>query len=88
MYFKITSLDLGPASTPITTLRSKNGTTEEVLNDALEAGEFGCLIDPKVTKMVQTGLEKSLVPDVAGYLNLRENPFLFLSREVQRVELV
>ena len=31
-------------------------------------GELGCWIDSTVTLMVQTGIEHSCVPDVAGYI--------------------
>jgi peroxin-6 len=48
-----------------------------MLEESLAAGELGCIIDPKITKMVQTGLEKSLVPDTAGFLNLRMLAILF-----------
>jgi len=33
-------------------------------------GELGCWIDTFVTKMVQTGVENSWVPDVSSYLGL------------------
>lgn len=33
-------------------------------------GELGCWFDPSVTRMVQTGLEHSRVPDVSRYLGL------------------
>lgn len=35
-------------------------------------GELGCWVDPSVTRMIQTGVEHSRVPDMARYLNLRE----------------
>lgn len=46
---------------------------DETFLDRLASGELGCFVDPKVTKMVQTGLERSLVPDVAGFVGLRES---------------
>ncbi|THV08077.1 AAA-domain-containing protein [Dendrothele bispora CBS 962.96] len=33
------------------------------------AGELGCWVDTEITKMVQTGLERSRIPDVTLYLN-------------------
>lgn len=35
-------------------------------------GELGCWVDSKVTQIMQTGLEHSRVPDVLGYLGIRE----------------
>ncbi|KDQ12329.1 hypothetical protein BOTBODRAFT_34616 [Botryobasidium botryosum FD-172 SS1] len=37
---------------------------------AATMGELGCWIDPKVTKMVQAGVEHSRIPDVAAYMGL------------------
>lgn len=33
-------------------------------------GELGCWVDPAVTRMVQTGIEHSRVPDMGSYLDL------------------
>jgi peroxin-6 len=44
---------------------------------AATMGELGCWIDPKVTQMMQTGLEHSRVPDVISYLNVGGFLFFF-----------
>ena len=33
-------------------------------------GELGCWVDTAVTRMVQTGVEHSRVPDMGGYLSV------------------
>jgi hypothetical protein len=33
-------------------------------------GELGCWVDPSVTRLIQTGLEHSRVPDVGAYVKL------------------
>jgi len=37
-------------------------------------GELGCWIDAESTKMVQTGLEHSRIPDVSSYLEAGAKP--------------
>lgn len=37
-------------------------------------GELGCWVDPSVTRLIQTGLEHSRVPDVGTYLELGNVP--------------
>lgn len=45
----------------------------------ITTGEWGCWVDPSVTRIVQTGVEHARVPDVAGYLGLGAFvPFLVL----------
>lgn len=39
---------------------------------AATMGELGCWIHTQVTKVVQTGVENSWIPDVGAYLNLGE----------------
>ncbi|KLO07022.1 AAA-domain-containing protein [Schizopora paradoxa] len=38
-------------------------------------GELGCWVDPTVTRMVQTGLEHSIVPDMTSFLGLDTQDF-------------
>nr|CRX79136.1 hypothetical protein ls5930a1_00167 [Leucosporidium scottii]CRX79213.1 hypothetical protein ls5931a1_00041 [Leucosporidium scottii] len=67
VFFQITSLELSSSLAP---LRIEGGTSEEALLDQLDAGELGCYVDPYATKLLQTGLERSLAPDVAGFLGI------------------
>lgn len=64
VHFQITSLQLPRLAT------ISAETSDEALQDQLEAGELGCLVDPHVTKLVQAGIEHSLVPDSAGFLGI------------------
>ncbi|EJD53404.1 AAA-domain-containing protein, partial [Auricularia subglabra TFB-10046 SS5] len=43
---------------------------------AATMGELGVWLDAEVTKMMQAGLEHSLVPEVSGYLGIRTLPSL------------
>ena len=36
-------------------------------------GELGCLVDPAFTRMVQTGVEHSRIPEAATYLGAGQN---------------
>ncbi|SCV73142.1 BQ2448_7067 [Microbotryum intermedium] len=63
VYFVITSLELSPP----TEVRLDGG---DELTELLELGAFGCHVDPRMTKLVQSGVEHSLVPDVEGYLGI------------------
>ena len=47
-------------------------------DDELESGALGCYVDPKVTKLMQSGVEKSRVPDDGGWLGLRESTDSFV----------
>lgn len=62
VYFVITSLELPTRST----------VAKDPLADQLESSSFGCLVDPKVTKLVQTGIERALVPDTNPFLGICE----------------
>lgn len=42
------------------------------LDEELESGALGCYVDPKVTKLLQSGIEKARVPDDGGWLGLGE----------------
>jgi len=46
---------------------------------AATMGELGCWIDPAITKMMQTGVEHSGVPDVSAYYGLGKLTFLLNS---------
>lgn len=39
-------------------------------------GELGCWVDPAVTRMVQTGVEHSRIPEAAAYLGAGQNELL------------
>lgn len=39
-------------------------------------GELGCWVDPAVTRIVQTGVEHSRVPDVHSHLGIGVSPLL------------
>lgn len=69
VFFQITSLELQSTSL-ISSL-------EDDLTIRVKSGQLGCFVDPKVTKLVQTGLERSLVPDVAGFMGMCEFPRVF-----------
>lgn len=36
-------------------------------------GELGCWVDPTFTRMVQTGIEHSTIPEAAAYLGAGQN---------------
>ncbi|GAA6063493.1 hypothetical protein JCM10212_004452 [Sporobolomyces blumeae] len=42
------------------------------LEEEVESGQLGCFVDPKVTKLLQSGVEKARVPDVGGWLGISE----------------
>ncbi|GAA5959373.1 hypothetical protein JCM21900_000707 [Sporobolomyces salmonicolor] len=67
VYFLITSLSLPSDESP--PLRHPEDYDEE-----LESGALGCYVDPKVTKLLQTGVERGRVPDVGGWLGLADLP--------------
>ncbi|GAA5903296.1 AAA family ATPase peroxin 6 [Sporobolomyces salmoneus] len=48
-------------------------------DEELESGALGCYVDPKVTKLMQSGLEKSRVPNDGGWLGLTRLPIPFNS---------
>jgi peroxin-6 len=73
VYFLITSLSVDTPSSPLSPLDS----TE--LDHALEDGLLGCVVDPKVTKLLQTGIERGRVPDAGPWLGLRASLPLFIS---------
>ncbi|GAA5964160.1 hypothetical protein JCM3765_005357 [Sporobolomyces pararoseus] len=50
------------------------------LDEELESGALGCYVDPKVTKLMQSGVEKSRVPNDGGWLGLPRLPLLQLER--------
>ncbi|GAA5990325.1 hypothetical protein JCM10908_007319 [Rhodotorula pacifica] len=72
VYFVVTALALDSSST----IQAATGDID--LDAELESGQLGCYVDPQVTKLVQTGVERGRVPDVAGWLgcdaSLESNP--------------
>ncbi|KAG8993652.1 peroxisomal assembly protein [Tulasnella sp. 427] len=63
VFFKITNLEYDILDT--------SGSGRELDSYvAATMGELGCLIDPTVTKMVQTGLEHAQIPDVRQYFDI------------------
>lgn len=42
-------------------------------------GELGCWVDASITRMIQTGIEHSRVPDLRSYLNLGKSIFIIKS---------
>lgn len=43
-------------------------------------GELGCWVDPSVTRIIQTGVEQSRIPDVGKYMQLGELKSMTLLR--------
>lgn len=69
IFFKVTHLDLFPPTHPPPDPQDEPDLeTLELLSQA----HFGALLDPTSTKLIQTGLEQCLVPDVARALGIRE----------------
>ncbi|KPV72060.1 uncharacterized protein RHOBADRAFT_39809 [Rhodotorula graminis WP1] len=62
VYFLVTSLTVEPPTA------STAATGDFDLDRQLEDGALGCFVDPKVTKLLQTGVERGRVPDVAGWM--------------------
>ncbi|GAA6020420.1 hypothetical protein JCM10207_002101 [Rhodosporidiobolus poonsookiae] len=64
VHFIITSLSVDPPSSPL----SAPNSTE--IDHLLEDGRLGCIVDPKVTKLLQTGVERGRIPDCGGWLGV------------------
>ncbi|GAA5839198.1 hypothetical protein JCM9279_002624 [Rhodotorula babjevae] len=64
VHFLVTSLSVEPPTT------STAATGDFDLDRQLEDGALGCFVDPKVTKLLQTGVERGRVPDVAGWMGV------------------
>lgn len=47
----------------------QNDTTTDVYVGSM-LGELGCWVDPSVTRMVQTGVQHSWIPDLGIYFEL------------------
>lgn len=73
VFFQITSLELSTSAPAASKIQL--GNPDEALVDQLDSGALGCYIDPQVTKLLQTGLERSLVPDVSAFLGIGELMF-------------
>ncbi|KAI0948498.1 hypothetical protein AcV7_009223 [Taiwanofungus camphoratus] len=44
-------------------------------------GELGCWVDPTITRIIQTGIEHSRVPDTAAYIGIKKSPVLTVTYE-------
>lgn len=64
VHFLITSLSVDSSTS------SPAPTGDFDLDNRLEDGLLGCFVDPKVTKLLQTGVERGRVPDDAGWLGV------------------
>lgn len=65
VFFKITNLEYDILDTSISGRELDSYA-------AATMGELGCLIDPTVTKMVQTGLEHARIPNVRSFFDIGE----------------
>ncbi|GAA5824221.1 hypothetical protein JCM5353_000355 [Sporobolomyces roseus] len=65
VHFLVTSLSLPSELAPVHT-----GPVD--FEEELESGALGCYVDPKVTKLLQSGVEKSRVPNDGGWLGLSQ----------------
>ncbi|POY70700.1 hypothetical protein BMF94_6283 [Rhodotorula taiwanensis] len=73
VYFLVTALTVDPA-TP-----TSSPTGDLDLDAEVENGQLGCYVDPHVTKLVQTGVERGRIPDVAAWLGCDDASALSLS---------
>ncbi|TKA54821.1 hypothetical protein B0A53_02630 [Rhodotorula sp. CCFEE 5036] len=62
VYFVVTALALDSSSA------TQAATGDVELDAEIEEGLLGCYVDPQVTKLVQTGVERGRIPNVAGWL--------------------
>lgn len=62
VFFKVTSIEYDAV------LRSSPGLQD--VYTGLTLGELGCWIDTSVTRMTQTGVEHTRIPDVTSYLQI------------------
>jgi hypothetical protein len=84
IYFKVTNLELSyptfdqtehPAQDSTHGVSSANHTINHLnplmpVAELIEDGMLGGIVDPKGTKLVQTGLEFSFVPDAQNWLGI------------------
>ncbi|BGP35154.1 peroxisomal assembly protein [Rhodotorula toruloides] len=68
VHFLITSLSVDASTS------STAPTGDFDLDRRLEDGLLGCFVDPRVTKLLQTGVERGRVPDDAGWLGIESSP--------------
>ncbi|BGP03261.1 Peroxisomal ATPase PEX6 [Rhodotorula toruloides] len=73
VHFLITSLSVDPSTS------SSAPTGDFDLDRRLEDGLLGCFVDPKVTKLLQTGVERGRVPDDAGWMGIEPSPNVSLA---------
>ncbi|GAA5862060.1 hypothetical protein JCM3774_006155 [Rhodotorula dairenensis] len=62
VYFVVTALSLASAAP------TQVASSDVDLDVDFEEGRLGCYVDPQVTKLVQTGVERGRIPNVAGWL--------------------
>lgn len=62
VFFKVTNIEYDVMPRP-------NSSVEDTYTGSV-LGELGCWIDSSITRMVQTGVEHSRVPNVCSYMNL------------------
>ncbi|PLW50684.1 hypothetical protein PCASD_00713 [Puccinia coronata f. sp. avenae] len=93
IYFKVTNLELSyptfdqtehPAQDSTHGVSSANHTNNHLnplmpVAELIEDGMLGGIVDPKGTKLVQTGLEFSFVPDAQNWLGIDGSTPLFYS---------
>ncbi|GAA6007485.1 hypothetical protein JCM11491_004179 [Sporobolomyces phaffii] len=72
VHFVVTALSLPAESPPLSQ-------TPIDLDEEIDSGGLGCYVDPKVTKLLQSGVEKARVPDDAGWLGMAHGPLQFSS---------
>ncbi|BGP27447.1 peroxisomal biogenesis factor 6 [Rhodotorula toruloides] len=73
VHFLITALSVDASTS------SSSPTGDFDLDRRLEDGLLGCFVDPKVTKLLQTGVERGRVPDDAGWLGIDSSPTVSLA---------
>lgn len=74
IYFRIASLTPELFEPPSETGGSAGGKAEHdaelTLREAARRGHLGCVVEPTLSKMVQTGIDKSRVADARGWLGV------------------
>ncbi|KAI0057091.1 AAA-domain-containing protein [Artomyces pyxidatus] len=63
IYFIVTNVD---CDSPV----ARNGLNTPDINVGLAVGELGCWVDSSVTRMIQTGIEHTRIPDATHFLGM------------------
>ena len=74
VFFKITSIEHA-------TIDTMDGLRSLDTYVAATMGELGCKIDPKVTRIVQQGVEHTRIPDISEYLGLSAHNYAYTERQ-------